>query len=303
VSQIDFDGRVAIVTGAGGGLGRSYALELARRGARVVANDLGGSPDGIGSATTPADDTVEAIVALGGEAAANHDSVATSEGGAAIVAAAIDVFGTVDIVVNNAGILRDSFFAKLDPADTRAVLDVHVMGAFHVSQPAFVRMKEQGYGRLLFTASGAGLFGNPGQANYGAAKMALVGLSNVLALEGARYGITSNVVAPIARSRLTEEFMGPMAAAFDPELVVPLVTYLVSESCDKTHEIYSVGGGRYARAFVAVTQGWSAAPGEMPSAEDVVAHLDTIRSEQEYIVPGQANDEMTLLASRLDAGT
>lgn len=179
--MIGFDNQVAIVTGAGGGLGRAYALELARRGARVVVNDLGGRPDGTRGGSDAADSTVAEIIAKGGEAVANYDSVGTPAGGEAIVRSAVDAFGTVDVVINNAGILRDKSFANVELSDVDAVIDVHLRGAFHVTQPAFRVMKEKGYGRLLFTSSAAGLFGNFGQANYGAAKMGLVGLSNVLA--------------------------------------------------------------------------------------------------------------------------
>jgi NAD(P)-dependent dehydrogenase (short-subunit alcohol dehydrogenase family) len=212
MSEIRFDGRVAIVTGAGGGLGRTYALELARRGARVVVNDKGGAADGTGSGSSMADAVVKEIREAGGSAVASYDSVSTPEGGSAIVKTAVDAFGRVDVVINNAGILRDKTFAKLEPENLEVVLDVHLKGAFFVSQPAFRLMKEQGYGRFLFTASNAGIFGNFGQTNYGAAKMGLVGLSNVLALEGAKNGITSNVLAPMARTRLTESLLGAAAA-------------------------------------------------------------------------------------------
>jgi len=206
---IRFDGQAAIVTGAGGGLGRTYALELARRGAMVLVNDLGGARDGSGSSTRPADAVVEEITAAGGTAVANYDSVATVEGGQAIVQAALDAFGRVDILINNAGILRDKSFAKMTPDMWQAVLDVHLHGAFHVTQPAFQVMKERGYGRIVFTTSAAGLFGNFGQANYSAPKMGLVGLMNTLKIEGAKYDIKVNTVAPLAATRLTRDVLPP----------------------------------------------------------------------------------------------
>jgi NAD(P)-dependent dehydrogenase (short-subunit alcohol dehydrogenase family) len=296
---IEFDGRVAIVSGAGGGLGKCYALELGRRGAKVVVNDLGGKPDGTGGAASPADATVAEIKAAGGEAVANYDSVATPEGGEAITKTALDAFGTVDIVINNAGILRDKSFLNLTVPDLQAVVDVHLLGAFYVTQPAFRVMKEKGYGRLLFTSSSAGVFGNFGQTNYGAAKMGLVGLSNVLAVEGARAGITSNVIAPIARSRLTEELLGPMAAAVEPDLVMPLSLYLVSQACELTHEIFSVGGGKYSRVFVGEAPGWFAGKGVTPTVEDIAEHIGEIRSEEGYSVPANANDDIGLLLKAL----
>jgi NAD(P)-dependent dehydrogenase (short-subunit alcohol dehydrogenase family) len=296
---IEFDGRVAIVTGAGGGLGKTYALELGRRGAKVVVNDLGGNPDGTGAAASPADATVEEIKAAGGEAVANYDSVATPEGGAAITQTALDAFGTVDIVINNAGILRDKSFANLTVPDLQAVVEVHLLGAFYVTQPAFRVMKEKGYGRLLFTSSSAGVFGNFGQTNYGAAKMGLVGLSNVLALEGAKAGIKSNVIAPIAKSRLTEDILGPLAELVEPQLVMPLSLYLVSEACQLTHEIFSVGGGKYSRVFIGETPGWFAGKGTQPTVEDIADHIDEIRAEDGYTVPGSANDDISLLLSAL----
>ncbi|HEX9763489.1 MAG TPA: SDR family NAD(P)-dependent oxidoreductase, partial [Acidimicrobiia bacterium] len=194
---ITFDGRVAVVTGAGGGLGREYALELGRRGARVVVNDLGGAVDGTGSSTAAADVVVDEIRANGGEAVPNYDSVSTREGGGAVIQCALDTFGTLDVVINNAGILRDHSFANMTFDEVDAVIDVHLRGAFHVSQPAFVVMKEKGYGRFVHTTSASGLFGNFGQANYGAAKAGIMGLSNVLAIEGAKYNVKSNAVAPI----------------------------------------------------------------------------------------------------------
>jgi len=292
LSDIRFDGRVAVITGAGGGLGRTYALELARRGASVVVNDLGGAADGTGRSSSMADAVVKEIEEAGGKAVANHDSVATPEGGAAIVQSAVENFGKIDIVINNAGILRDKTFAKLEPKDLEAVIDVHLKGAFYVSQPAFRHMKEAGYGRFVFTASNAGILGNFGQTNYGAAKMGLVGLSNVLALEGAKYDIKSNVLAPVARTRLTEQLLGPMAETLDPECVTPMVVYLVSERCQLTHEIFSAGGGRFARMFVGLTPGWVKGAGAKVRAEEVEEHIDEIRNPEGYIIPSSIADEM-----------
>jgi len=296
MSEIRFDDRVAIVTGAGGGLGKTYALEFARRGAKVVVNDLGGARDGSGSGSVSmADTVVKEISEAGGTAVANYDSVATPEGGEAIVQTAIDNFGKVDVVINNAGILRDKSFAKLSPEELEIVLDVHLKGAFFVSQPAFRNMKQNGYGRLVFTASGAGVFGNFGQTNYGAAKMGLVGLCNVLAVEGAKYDIKCNVIAPLAKTRLTEELMGAMADNIAPDCVTPLVTYLASEQCQQTHEIYSVGGGRFARVFIGMAPGWVKGAGEVATAEEVRDHLDQIRNQEGYIVPGSISDEMAIV--------
>jgi NAD(P)-dependent dehydrogenase (short-subunit alcohol dehydrogenase family) len=287
------------VTGAGGGLGRTYALELASRGAQLVVNDLGGAADGTGGASSAADKVVKEIESAGGTAVANYDSVSTAEGGEAIVQTALDNFGKVDIVINNAGILRDKSFAKLADADLCAVLDVHLKGAFYVSQPAFRVMKDNGYGRFLFTASAAGVFGNFGQSNYGAAKMGLVGLMNVLAVEGARSGIQANTIMPIANTRLTQDLLGPLADKLAPECVTPLVTYLVSEQCELTHELFSVGGGRYARVFVGLATGWNAGPAASVSAEDIAANLDAIREQSGYTVPTSIGDEMKVIAEGL----
>jgi NAD(P)-dependent dehydrogenase (short-subunit alcohol dehydrogenase family) len=292
MSDIRFDGRVAVITGAGGGLGKTYALEIGRRGGKVVVNDLGGSADGTGSGSSMADAVVKEIVEAGGEAVANYDSVATPEGGQAIVQSAVDHFGKVDVVINNAGILRDKTFAKLSPEELEIVIDVHLKGAFYVSQPAFRVMKDNAYGRFLFTASGAGIFGNFGQTNYGAAKMGLVGLSNVLAQEGAKYDIKSNVIAPIAKTRLTEQLLGAAADKLDPNCVTPLSVYLVSETCQLTHEIFDVGGGRYARIFIGMTPGWVKGAGEPATVEEIAANLETIRDPKGYVIPGSIADEM-----------
>ncbi len=253
--DIGFDNRVAIVTGAGGGLGRCHALELARRGARLVVNDLGGAIDGSGSDATPAQKVVQEIEALGGEAVANGDSVGTPEGGAAIVQAALDAFGRIDIVVNNAGILRDKTFHKMEQSDVDSVLDVHLRGAFNVTRPAWTHMRDQGYGRVVMTSSNAGILGNFGQTNYGAAKMGLVGMTNVLALEGAKYNIRVNAIAPVARTRMTEDILGPLAEKLNPEQISPVVAWLASEDCPVSGEVYSCGGGTVARFFVGVTKG------------------------------------------------
>ena len=295
MSEIRFDDRVAVITGAGGGLGRTYALEFARRGVKVVVNDLGGKADGTGGGSSMADQVVKEIGEAGGTAVANYDSVATPEGGEAIIQTALDNFGQVDVVVNNAGILRDKSFAKLTPEELGLVLDVHLKGGFYVSQPAFKVMKERGYGRFVHTASAAGIFGNFGQTNYGAAKMGLVGFSNVLAIEGAKYNIKSNVIAPIARTRLTEDLLGPLAERLRPELVTPLVVFLCSEACDVTHSIYSVGGGRYGRIFIGMAEGYYSGSDDEVTAEEIQANWGKIHADQPYEIPDNIGAEMKAL--------
>ncbi|MGV0577591.1 SDR family oxidoreductase [Mycolicibacterium elephantis] len=255
MSQMSFEDQVAVVTGAGGGLGRCHALELARRGARVVVNDLGSAVDGSGASISAAQAVVDEITAAGGTAIANGDSVAAEDGGAAIVSAAMDAFGRLDILINNAGILRDAAFKNMTAEQVDAVLTVHLTGAFNVTRAAWPIMREQNYGRIVQTTSGTGLFGNFGQANYGAAKMGLVGMMHVLAIEGARNGIAINAVAPIARTRMTEDIMGEAGKAMDPELVTPVVLYLSHPDCDRTAHIYSVGAGKVSRVFIGVTKG------------------------------------------------
>ncbi len=299
MSEIRFDGRVAVITGAGGGLGKTYALELARRGASVVVNDLGGSADGRGGSGSMADATVKEIIEAGGKAAANYDSVATPEGGKAIIQTALDNFGKVDILVNNAGILRDKSFTKLEPKDLEAIIDVHLKGAFFVTQPAFASMKENGYGRIVMASSGAGIFGNFGQSNYGAAKMGLVGLMNVLAVEGAKNNIKVNTIAPIAKTRLTEQLLGGLGDALDPRFVTPLVVYLCSEKCELTHEIFDVGGGRYARIFVGMGKGWVTPKGKVPSADDIFDQIDVIRDTQSFTIPTSIAEETGAIVEAL----
>ncbi|HEU4398057.1 MAG TPA: SDR family NAD(P)-dependent oxidoreductase [Actinomycetota bacterium] len=296
MADIRFDGRVAIVTGAGGGLGREHALLLAARGAKVVVNDLGGAVDGTGASAGPAERTAKEIEGLGGTAVADGNTVATPEGGQAIVDTALETFGRVDVVINNAGILRDKAFHNLTPELLDPVLDVHLKGAFHVTRPAWARMREAGYGRVLLTASNAGILGNFGQANYGAAKMGLVGLARVLAQEGARYGIKANVLAPIARTRMTEELLGPLAPKLDPRLVAPVAAWLVHEDCPVSGEIYSVGGGRVARFFVGLTEGY--ANPEL-TLEDVRDNFDLVRDQAGYTVPVGVAEEIGPLAQRL----
>jgi NAD(P)-dependent dehydrogenase (short-subunit alcohol dehydrogenase family) len=291
VTDLGFDGKVAVITGAGGGLGRCHALLLASRGALVVVNDLGGAVDGSGSSTGPAQKVVDEIRAAGGEAVADTSSVATPEGGEAIVATALEAFGRVDIVINNAGILRDKAFHNMTADLADPVLDVHLRGAFNVTRPAFAAMREQGYGRIVSTSSAAGLFGNFGQTNYGAAKMGLVGLTHVLAIEGAKYGIKANAIAPLALTRMTESIMGRLGERLDPALVSPVVAWLAHDDCPVSGEVFSVGGGRVARIFVAETRGYYS-PGLTP--EQVRDHVEEIRSEAGYSVPTNLAEETAL---------
>jgi len=296
--DLRFDGRVAIITGAGGGLGRSHALELARRGARILVNDPGAALDGSGSSTFAADRVVEEITAIGGIAAPNHHSVATAQGGQAIVQAALDAFGRVDVLINNAGILRDKAFHHMDQTMIDSVIDVHLKGALYVSQPAFRAMREQGYGRIVNTSSASGLFGNFGQANYGAAKAGLAGLTRVLAIEGAGHGIKVNAIAPVASTRMTQDVLGDLAAKVSPESVSPMVAFLAHEECPVSGNVYSVAGGRIARIFVAETQG-VVLPENTPEA--ILAHLAQIDQldVQDYHQPTSLEDEMAIIAKAL----
>ena len=293
--KIDFTGRVAIVTGAGAGLGRTYALELAKRGAKVVVNDLGGARDGTGGgSSSAADAVVQEIMKSGGEAVANYDSVATPEGGEAIVQTAIRAYGRVDILINNAGILRDKSILKMAPENWKTVLDVHLNGAYHVTRPAFKIMKEAGYGRVIMTTSAAGLYGNFGQTNYSSAKMGLIGLMNTLKLEGEKYNILVNTIAPLAASRLTEDVTPPeFFAKMKPEYVSPLVLYLCSEKCPVSGHIYNAGMGFYNRA--ALVTGPGAVLGDedrMPTVEDIqksLGRISSLKNSKEY---RQLNDQV-----------
>jgi NAD(P)-dependent dehydrogenase (short-subunit alcohol dehydrogenase family) len=296
-----FDGRVCIITGAGGGLGRSHALELARRGGKILVNDLGGSVNGAGASSSAAQLVVNEITSFGGQAVANHDSVATSDGGQAIVQAALTAFGRVDVLVNNAGILRDKAFHKMDPAMIDAVVDVHLKGAFYVSQPAFRLMREQGYGRIINTSSASGLFGNFGQANYGAAKAGLAGLTRVLALEGAGHGITVNAIAPIASTRMTTDLLGELATLVSPESVSPMVAYLAHEDCSVNGHVYSVAGGRVARIVVVETQGVVLPENSAEAVRDHLAQIDQPGAKG-YHQPTSLDEETTIIAKALADG-
>jgi NAD(P)-dependent dehydrogenase (short-subunit alcohol dehydrogenase family) len=288
---LGYDGKVVIITGAGGGLGRQHALLMASRGALVVINDLGGAVDGSGSDKGAAERVVDEIKALGGEAVADTNSVATPEGGKAIVQTAVDAFGRVDVLINNAGILRDKSFHNMDPDLLNPVLDVHLKGAFYVTQPAWVIMREQGYGRIVSTSSAAGIFGNFGQTNYGAAKMGLVGFTRVLAVEGAKYNIKANAIAPLALTRMTENIMGGLGDKLDPALVSPIVAYLAHEDCPVSGEVFSVGGGRVAQVFIGETKGYFKADLGM---EDVRDNWSTITDQSGYSVPHNLGEETAL---------
>jgi NAD(P)-dependent dehydrogenase (short-subunit alcohol dehydrogenase family) len=292
MSDVGFEGRVAIITGAGGGLGREHALLLASRGAQIVVNDLGGAVDGTGSSAGPAQKVVEEIEALGGAAVADGNSVATQEGAEAMVKTALDAFGRVDIVVNNAGILRDKSFANMTPDLWDPVIAVHLTGAYNVSRAAWPHLREQAYGRIVSTSSAAGIFGNFGQANYGAAKMGIVGLTRVWAQEGGKYNIRANAIAPVARTRMTEEILGPLVEKVDPALVSPVVAYLASEECAVTGEIFSVGAGRVSRIFIAEAPGFFK---KDLTVEDVRDNWDTIQAEGDYLIPTSVNDEFARL--------
>ena len=299
VADLGYDGRVAIVTGAGGGLGREHALLLASRGAQIVVNDVGGSISGEGGDAGPAQRTAKEIEDLGGVAVADINTVATPEGGEAIVRTALETFGRVDIVINNAGILRDKTFHNMTPDMFDQVVRVHLNGAFNVTRAAWVPMRESGFGRIVSTSSSAGILGNFGQVNYGAAKMGLVGFTRVLAQEGAKYNIKANILAPVARTRMTEDLLGPLANRLDPALVSPVVAWLAHEDCPVTGEIYSAGGGRVARMFIGVTPGYY---NPRLTVEDIRDHFEELRTEAGYTVPNSTNEELAILMAVFEQG-
>jgi NAD(P)-dependent dehydrogenase (short-subunit alcohol dehydrogenase family) len=304
--ELRFDGQVAIVTGAGNGLGRGYALELAARGAAVVCNDIDADA---------ARRTADEIVGNGGRAQADTSSVASAEGGTAIVETAIEAFGSVEIVVNNAGQLRPAPFEDMTVANFEAVVGTHLFGAFHVTQPAFRHMKNAGYGRVVFTSSSSGIYGSPWAANYAAAKTGMLGLCNVVALEGAAHGIRSNVVMPQALDTAIgsegaqpypDEYLQEMLRAFKPFArhttvanVTPLVVYLVHRSCDLTQQIFSVGCGHVGRVFVGVAPGWFAADLTLPPAEEVVEHLAEASDLTGFTIVDSATEELRFMAEQI----
>lgn len=289
MGDVRFEGQVAVVTGAGGGLGRTYALEFAARGAAVVVNDVG---------RPGADAVVAEIIAAGGRAVPSYASVTEPHGGRELIDVARSTYGRLDVLVNNAGFLRDRSFAKLSDQEIDDVLSVHLRGGFRVTQPAFVMMKEQGYGRIVFTSSSVGLFGNFGQANYCAAKMGLVGLARAVAVEGARAGIKVNVVAPSAATALTGGMFGPHAERFRPEQVTPLTVLLASGECPGSGGIFWAGGGRFARVDIVQTAGWIAA-GDTVTVEDVRDHWAQINDTSETFSPVDAMDELGRIAGML----
>ncbi|MEV6590786.1 SDR family NAD(P)-dependent oxidoreductase [Streptomyces acidicola] len=309
MTDLRYDGRVAIVTGAGGGLGREHALLLASRGAKVVVNDIGGSVAGDGLDAGPAETVAQEIRDHGGDAVADTNSVATPDGGEAIVRTGLDAFGRVDILVNNAGTLRDALFEDLTPDVLNPVLDVHVHALFHVTRPAWQIMRGQGYGRIVNTTSAAGLLGSPRKSNYGTAKAAVAGFTRVLAVEGAEHGIKVNAIAPIAATRMLTQHLGdtaegrrrdPAAVAMvdaiverlDPALVSPVVAFLAHEDCPVTGEIYTAGAGQVARFFTGRTRGYH---NPTLSLEDVRDHLAEIRDETGYTVPTGPSEEIAQL--------
>jgi len=313
-----FDDQVAIVTGAGRGLGREHALLLAERGARVVVNDLGSSVTGGGTDRSAADTTAQEINDKGGEAIANADSVATAEGGQAIVQAAMDAWGRVDVLINNAGFVDDANFDDMTPERFEPLIDVHLKGAFFVTRPAWLVMRARGYGRIVNTTSSAGILGCPRMSNYGSAKTGLIGFTRVLAAEGAEFNVKVNAIAPIAATRMLErsmvsveeladpealaaaqEVMRPFVEKVDPALVAPVAAFLAHSDCPVTGEIYTVGAGQVSRFFIGRTRGYH---NPALSVEDVAANLDAIRDETGYTVPAGPGDEMAELFAAIMPG-
>jgi len=304
--MIDFKNQVVIVTGAGRGLGRRFALDFARHGAAVVVNDLGGATRGGGSDSKVADEVVEEIKRVGGTAVASYDSVASPEGGAAIVKKAVDTFGRVDAVVSNAGIFDQTPFDRLTAEQWRTMLSVHLDGTFYLSQPAFKVMKAQGYGRFVLISSSAGMFGSPSQAHYGAAKGGIFGLNNIIAIEGAAHGILANCVLPAGSSRMFTEAAGgekgiesmPWMKLLDADLVTPMVVFLASRACTATHQNYSAAAGRYARVFAGVGPGWLSEAGSKPTADDIEANFAEVSATTPFYVPSHTGDESAEYTAR-----
>ena len=317
LTNLRFDEQVAVITGAGGGLGKQYALLLASRGARIVVNDTGASVTGDGADSKAADVTAAEIRDLGGEAVADGHSVTTPDGGQAIIDAALDAWGRVDIVINNAGIVRDAPFEEMTADRLEPLLDVHLRGAFYVTRPAWKAMRKQGYGRILNTCSAAGILGATGMSNYGSAKTGLIGLTRVLAAEAGSENIKINAIAPIAYTRMLahsvdgagqpddpsaqavlDELVGQYLQKLDPALVAPVAAFLTHRDCPVSGEIYTVGAGHVSRFFIGRTKGFYS---PTLSIEDVRDNLDTIRDEAGYTVPGGTADEMAELFAMIMA--
>lgn len=297
---IRFDDRVAIVTGAGGGLGRAYALELARRGAKVVVNDLGGTRDGSGQSDA-ALKVVEEIEAAGGAAIADGGSVTDYGQMVEMVARAAEKWGRVDVLINNAGILRDKSFAKMEPADFDLVVQVHLIGSANATRAVWEGMRDRNYGRILMTASSTGLYGNFGQANYGAAKLGIAGLAKTLHLEGAKYGVRVNTIAPVAGTRMTEDiFPAEAFAAFAPENVAPAALYLVSEDAP-SGAIVGAGAGHYHAAYVTMTEGVLLAEADR-TPEGVAAAWERITDRSNEIVPQSGAEQSMAILKALQRG-
>jgi NAD(P)-dependent dehydrogenase (short-subunit alcohol dehydrogenase family) len=317
MNDMRFDEQVAVITGAGRGLGKEYARLLAARGARIVVNDLGGSVTGVGAGEATAHATAREINDHGGEAVADVNSVATPEGGQAIIDTALETWGRVDILVNNAGTVSDSVFDDMTDARLSPLLDVHLKGAFFVTRPAWRVMRKRGYGRVVNTCSAAGILGAERMSNYGAAKTGLIGLTRILAAEGADSNIRVNAIAPIAATRMldysmssvverndpvaaaeADEVMRPFLDRLDPGLVAPVVAFLAHADCPVSGEIFTVGAGHVARFFIGRTKGYF---NPRLSLEDVRSHLDEIRDEADYTVPAGPADEMAELFNAIMA--
>jgi NAD(P)-dependent dehydrogenase (short-subunit alcohol dehydrogenase family) len=304
---LEFHGRVAVVTGGGHGLGRTYARELAARGARVVVNDVGRTADGQSSA----EDVAREISAMGGTATAHQESIADPSAARSLIQEAVDRHGQIDILVNNAGFTTMTDIATHRLSDLDDLLDVHLRGPFIATQEAFRHMERKGYGRIVFTSSSAGVFGRSSGGGYAIAKAALLGLMNIVSLAGERAGILANVILPSGKTNIEvrgeahpqaddrlREYFAHLDSFLAPEFVTPLVVYLCSDQCDVSHRIYSVIGGRYARVFIGVSEGWMTGNTTPPSVEDVAEHLSAIDDLERWTLPLSAEDELTEVAER-----